>query len=148
MDEENGDKNHPELWLRFGEAVGTTREEIQNAHYSSETNSFVNNFKSITADGSVAEGIGALYAYESQIPKVSEEKINGLVNLYGVKGEEGLEYFKVHMEADIGHSQGERELLLKYANEENQNQVLDAVDKTLDAYWEMLTGIHGNCMSC
>lgn len=148
MDEENGDNNHPELWLKFAEATGVTRSDIGTVP-TEETKKFVNNFK-FFASKSIAEGIAALYAYESQIPKVSEEKINGLVKFYGVTSDAGLEYFKVHMQADIEHSAAERELIRKYAtDEETRKMVLEAVDRTLDAYWDMLTGIQKMCgMKC
>ena len=150
MDEENGDKNHIELWLNFGKALGLSNEEIRNTSTIQETKSFVNHFKSVTKDKSIAEGIAALYAYESQIPSVSEEKINGLVNFYGVDTEQGLEYFKVHLQADIEHSEAERKLIEKYAvDEDTKAKVLQAVDQTLDAYWTMLTGVHNLCkQSC
>ena len=146
MDEENGESNHPELWLRFGEALGLTREEIKKEAATEETISFVNHFRSVTSKKSPVEGIAALYAYESQIPNVSEEKIKGLVDFYGVDTQEGIEYFKVHIQADIEHSKAERELIEKYASdEETQKNVLDAVDQTLDAYWNMLSGIQKLC---
>ena len=147
MDEESGDKNHIELWLSFGQALGLSKEEIRNESATQETKSFVNHFKSITKEKSIAEGVAALYAYESQIPKVSEEKIAGLVKFYGVTSESGLEYFKVHMQADIEHSEAERNLIRKYAKDpETQKKVLEAVKQTLDAYWLMLTGIQNMCM--
>ncbi len=147
MDEEHGPDNHPELWLRFSDALGLKREDVGKTSARSETNAFVNNFKFITSQKSAAEGIAAMYAYESQIPKVSEEKIAGLVKFYGVSGESGLEYFKVHMQADIEHSEAERKLIRKYAkDEETQKRVLEAVEQTLDAYWLMLTGIQKLCM--
>ena len=146
MDEENGNNNHPELWLRFSEALGLTREDIMNTKHLKETNAFVDHFKSIISQGSVAEGVAALYAYESQIPKVSEEKIRGLASFYGIDSEQALEYFRVHMQADIEHSAAERGLILQYAtDEESQNKVLDAVYKTLDSYWNMLDGIYNSC---
>ncbi len=149
MDEENGEKNHINLWINFGKALGLTKEETIEAAGIETTNEFVNNFKKLTAEGSIAEGIASLYAYESQIPKVSEEKINGLVNFYGVDSEQGLEYFKVHMKADVEHSESEAILIEKYAaDQETQQRVLQAVDATLDAYWSMLTGIQNLCMQC
>lgn len=149
MDEESGDKNHIELWLGFGKALGLTKEEIRSASAIQETKSFVNHFKSVTKEKSIAEGVAALYAYESQIPVVSKEKINGLVNFYGVNTEEGLSYFKVHQQADIEHSAAEKKLIEKYAiDKRSQAKVLQAVDKTLDAYWTMLTGVHNLCRQC
>ena len=146
MDEEYGQNNHIELWLRFGEALGLTKEEIKKTIPLKETSAFVNHFKFATSKKSTAEGLAALYAYESQIPKVSEEKIKGLINFYGIDNEQGLEYFKVHMQADIEHSKAESELITKYASDEHtQKNVLDVVEQTLDAYWLMLSGIHKLC---
>jgi pyrroloquinoline-quinone synthase len=139
IDEEQGANNHPELWVRFAEALGVKRSKMDCTE-TKETKRFVKNFKDLSAS-SVAEGIAALYTYESQIPKVSEEKIRGLVKFYGVKGARGLEYFKTHMAADIEHSAAERRILRKLAKGANRAKVLRAVDKTLDAYWNMLTGI-------
>ena len=147
MDEENGDKNHVQLWINFGKALGLTENQTRNADAADTTNDFVNHFRKATREGSIAQGIAALYAYESQIPKVSEEKINGLVNFYGVGSEQGLEYFKVHIKADVEHSEAELKLITKYAtDEETQQSVLKEVDATLDAYWNMLTGIRNLCM--
>lgn len=149
MDEENGDKNHIELWLGFGQALGLGKEEVRNVSATQETKSFVNHFKSITKGKSIAEGVAALYAYESQIPKVSKEKINGLVNFYGVDTERGLEYFEVHKQADIEHSEAEKKLIEKYAvDEDTKEKVLQAVDATLDAYWTMLIGVQNLCRQC
>jgi len=144
MDEENGDKNHIDLWINFGKALGLTKEEIRNASAVDETNSFVNHFLKTTKEKSVAEGIAALYAYESQIPNVSHEKINGLVNFYGVGTQEGLEYFEVHKLADVEHSEAEKELIEKYSAG-HEEKVLQTVDETLDAYWSMLTGVQKLC---
>ena len=149
MDEESGKNNHPQLWIDFGKALGLTKTEIKNEAPIETTNSFVNHFKSITNQGEIAEGVAALYAYESQIPNVSEEKIKGLVKFYGVDSEEGLEYFEVHKKADVEHSAAERKLIKKYAqDDETKQKVIEAVDKTLEAYWNMLTGIQKLCGKC
>ena len=149
IDEEAGDKNHIELWLNFGKALGLTTEDVRESKAAEETESFVSHFKSITKEKSVAEGTAALYAYESQIPVVSEEKINGLVNFYGINTKKGLEYFEVHKIADVEHSGAERKLIEKYSiDEETKAKVLRAVDSTLDAYWNMLTGVHKLCKQC
>lgn len=149
MDEENGGNNHPKLWIDFGMALGLKKDEIRNEAPIKTTNEFVSHFKAITSEGKIAEGIAALYAYESQIPDVSGEKIKGLVKFYGIDSEEGLKYFEVHKKMDVEHSAAERKLILKYAeDEQTQKKVLEAVDSTLDAYWNMLTGIQEMCKSC
>lgn len=149
MDEECGDKNHPALWLQFCRELGIKTKEAAETKPSASTKAFVRHFKNFTSRKGVGEGIAAMYAYESQIPEVSKEKIRGLVDFYGVKNKKGLEYFDVHIKADVEHSRDERKLLVKYAKDrETQNNVLKAVDRTLDAYWAMLSGIQKLCRSC
>lgn len=72
IDEEAKNPSHPELWLRFAEGVGLTREEVQQAELWEETKNLIRTFRSLCRDGSTAEGLAALYAYESQIPTVAE----------------------------------------------------------------------------
>ena len=83
IDEEAGDPNHPELWLRFAESLGLSAEEVRATEKQPETTALINTFRSVCGDGATAEGLAALYAYESQIPAVSESKIDGLKKHYG-----------------------------------------------------------------
>ena len=71
----------------------------------------IDTFRSVCCDGTTAEGLAALYAYESQIPAVSESKIDGLKKHYGFNDPKAYEYFSVHVEADREHSAAEREML-------------------------------------
>lgn len=100
MDEEAGNPNHPELWLRFAEGVGANRDDAQRAEPWEETSDLVRTFHSICRDGSTAEGLATLYAYESQIPEVAEAKIAGLKKFYQADDPRTLAYFEVHKEAD------------------------------------------------
>ncbi len=75
IDEEAGDPNHPELWLRFAEGVGVNRDNAQRAALWQETSNLIGTFRSVCRDGSTAEGLAALYAYESQIPAVAERDL-------------------------------------------------------------------------
>lgn len=141
MDEEAGDPNHPELWLRFAEATGLSREEITEAELWNETSDLIRTFRQVCGTGSVAQGLAALYAYESQIPEVSESKIKGLESFYGMGGSDAVNYFRVHIEADREHSRVERELLESTLNEENLPGVTHSVDAVLDSLWNLLSGV-------
>ena len=68
-------------------------------------------FRRTTREGSVAEGLAALYAYESQIPEVSKTKREGLGTFYGIVDADATRFFSVHEEADVWHRQVEREAL-------------------------------------
>ena len=61
-----------------------------------ETKALIDSFRSVCNDGSTAEGLATLYAYESQIPSVSESKIDGLKKHYGFDNPRDYEYFTVH----------------------------------------------------
>ena len=149
MDEEAGSPNHPELWMQFAEAVGATEGEVRAAEPWDETRNLVDAFRRLCGGGSTAEGLAALYSYESQIPAVAASKIDGLKRFYGHDSREALEYFVVHEEADVEHSAVERRLLEQHVSDANAAAVKQASAQALDAMWEMLSGVcrhHG--MEC
>jgi pyrroloquinoline-quinone synthase len=141
VDEEAGNPNHPELWLRFAEGVGVDREDVRQAQLWDETRNLIGTFRSICRNGSTAEGLAALYAYESQIPAVAESKIEGLRKHYGIDSPRTLAYFDVHIQADKEHAAGEQKLLARYVHENNAEAVQKSVGQVLDALWEMLSGV-------
>ncbi len=141
MDEEAGDPNHPELWLRFAESLGIDRTDVQNTGLWPETQQLVDTFRDICRRGSTVDGLSALYAYESQIPAVAESKIDGLKKFYGFDSQRGLSYFNVHIEADREHAAAERSLLESHLSDSNSTSAEIAADRVLDSLWEMLNGV-------
>ena len=141
IDEEASSPNHPELWLQFAECLGVSKADAQSTEKWDETKNLINTFRSVCAKGTAAEGLAALYAYESQIPAVSESKIKGLIENYNVAAPRDYEYFTVHVEADREHAAAERLMLSQYVNAENAASTTNAVDRILDALWEMLSGV-------
>ena len=113
IDEEAGTPNHPELWLQFAEGLGVSKEDVQTAEKWPETQELIETFRDVCSRDT-ADGIAALYAYESQIPAVAESKIEGLRKHYGFTNPRHDEYFSVHVEADREHSATERTLLAGY----------------------------------
>jgi pyrroloquinoline-quinone synthase len=140
-DEEAGSPNHPELWLQFAECLGVSKADAQATEKWSETKNLIDTFRSVCAKGTVAEGLAALYAYESQIPAVSESKIKGLIENYKITAPRDYEYFSVHVEADREHSAAERQMLSEYVTDDNAAPVSAAVSRILDALWDMLSGV-------
>ncbi len=139
-DEEAGRPNHPELWLQFAESLGVSAAAVQASAPEPETSALVKTFREQCA-GSTAEGVAALYAYESQIPSVSETKIDGLKKHYGMTEPAAYQYFTVHIEADREHAAAEREMLGRHLTETNAPSALRAVDSVLDALWNLLSGV-------
>ncbi len=141
IDEEAGDPNHPELWLRFAKSLGLSAEEVRATGKQPETMALIDAFRSVCGDCATAEGLAALYAYESQIPAVSESKIDGLKKHYGFNDPKAYEYFSVHVEADREHSAAEREMLREHVTDENAPSVKASVDRVLNALWDLLSGV-------
>ena len=141
IDEEAGSPNHPELWLKFARGLGVEDVDVRATEKQPETEGLIDTFQSVCRNGSTAEGLAALYAYESQIPAICESKIDGLKKHYGFNDPEHYRYFSVHLEADREHSAAEREMLMSYIDNDNFGKVKTATQRILDALWEMLTGV-------
>jgi pyrroloquinoline-quinone synthase len=141
MDEEHGHPNHPELWLTFAESMGVSADDARSTELWDETRNLIGTFRSVCREGSTTDGLSALYAYESQIPAVSESKIDGLKKFYGVEDPKGYRYFTVHVEADKEHAATERALLEAQVNDGNAASASASADRVLDALNEMLNGV-------
>src|SRR6185437_8543572 len=83
-DEEKGSENHPELWKRFAEGIGASRESLETSQPMPETKALVDTFLDASRK-SYAEGLGALFAYEHQIPEIATFKIDALKKHYSVQ---------------------------------------------------------------
>ena len=141
IDEEAGSPNHPHLWLQFAEGLGIGASDVRKSEKWPETKNLIDTFRSVCRDGSTAEGLAALYAYESQIPEICESKIDGLKKHYSFGDPNHYEYFSVHIQADREHSAAERKLLGTHTGKQNFESVRASVDRVLDALWEMLSGV-------
>jgi pyrroloquinoline-quinone synthase len=141
VDEEAGSPNHPELWLKFAEGLGVGDVDLAKAAKQPETKNLIDTFRSVCRNGSTAEGLAALYAYESQIPPICESKIDGLKKHYGFTDPERYRYFAVHIDADREHSAAERKMLGGYIDNHNFESVKASMNRVLDALWEMLSGV-------
>lgn len=144
IEEERGDENHPELWLRFGEGVGATRDGIESAAPLAETSALVDTFRDATMRRSFAEACAALYVYESQVPEVAKTKIAGLKQFYGVADERSLQFFEVHIGADEIHAEVGAGMVRTNARDEaSRAAVLATARECADALWGFLDGVHG-----
>jgi pyrroloquinoline-quinone synthase len=141
IDEEGGSPNHPELWKKFADGLGVEDADRAQTEKQPETKNLINTFRSVCGQRSTAEGLAALYAYESQIPSICESKIDGLKKHYGFTKPEHYEYFTVHIGADREHSAAEREMLSRHLDAHNFESVKLSVNRVLDALWNMLSGV-------
>lgn len=139
IDEEAGTPNHPELWSSFALSLGASQEEIDRHRPNEQIQELIHAFRQICQNGNVAQGLAALYAYESQIPEICRSKIKGLKEHYGMRDPEQWKYFTVHIGADEEHSRVERDLLRKHLTETSGAH--QAAEKILEKLWDFLSGL-------
>jgi pyrroloquinoline-quinone synthase len=145
IEEERGERNHPELWMRFAEGVGVTRNQVRDAVPHPTTRNLIDTYTHLSQSDSLEAGLAALYVYESQMPAVAEAKIDGLQRFYGITNEDGLAFFSVHREADADHARTGAALIEQRAETDGQQDVvLAAADQALEALWAMLDGIRSD----
>ena len=142
IEEERGEENHPELWLRFAEGVGATREDMVKSEPLPETAKLVETFRDATARRSFAEACAALYVYESQVPEVAKTKIAGLKEFYGRDDERTLKFFEVHIGADEVHAEVGASMVRRHADTpEAREAILRTGRECADALWGFLDGV-------
>jgi pyrroloquinoline-quinone synthase len=142
IDEERGSENHPELWLRFAEALGLARETVLASAALPATQALVDAFIEVTKDEPLPGALAALYVYQSQTPAVAEAKIDGLKRFYGIMSDYGVRFFNVHREADTRHARTVGHLVERHvATVEESRLALRAGRRSLQAIWSMLDAI-------
>lgn len=142
IDEDKGKENHPELWMRFAEGMGNSREEVKTKVAMNETKELVETFMKLSRSEKYHIGLAALYCYESMQPEISETKKEGLKEFYGVNDENTLKFFTVHMHADKWHRAVVRKMLIELSETKEQRaEILEAVKSSLGVLNNFLTGM-------
>lgn len=142
IEEERGVENHPALWRRFAASLGATGSDLADSPGTPEVAEAVREFLAATRSACVAEGLAALYAYESQIPEIARTKREGLASFYGITDSQATKFFSVHEEADVWHRRVEREALARVAETpEERERALRAAGRCLDALNRALDGV-------
>lgn len=139
VDEEQGENNHPELWLRFAEGLGETRTKTKSPAELHTTKELVDGYFDLVKED-YATGLGALYAYERQTPEVAKSKIDGLKKHYAINDKKTLEFFTVHMQADEWHTQEIADLIEQLDDSSKERAAMGA-KKGAELLWKFLDGI-------
>ncbi len=132
--------SHASLWLDFAEGFGVTR-PIQ-TRPSAAVKELIIFFEAMAREGTPEEVLAALYAYESQVPRISTEKLRSLREFYGAD-DRACQYFLVHITADVAHAQSWRTQLKKCIESDSRHasRSLSAATMAASALWEALDGI-------
>ena len=142
FDEETEPCPHSELWLRFVEGMSATEPASTDSRPIPEVAALMNTFRSIADSAPIAATFGALFAYESQVPRIASEKLNGLKEHYGAD-DRACSYFALHMNADVHHSGVWRKIISKLVEQDERHaaEALDGVSQAARALWTALDGI-------
>ncbi|MCI4366792.1 MAG: CADD family putative folate metabolism protein [Thermoplasmata archaeon] len=145
VDEEGRSPTHPELWLDFAKGIGAKASKVRSATPTAGTRALLDAYESQAVAGSAASALGALYAYESIFPEVAAEKSRGLRAFYGINDAATHEFFRVHTEADVGHSAAERRILRNVlkGSSPSVRAARRGVEASLDGWWAFLDGFCG-----
>ena len=129
--------------MRFAEGMGKNRKDVENTVAIKETKELVDNFMKLSKDKRYHVGFSALYCYESMIPEIAENKIDGLKRYYGAKnGEDTLKFFEVHQSADIIHRQVIKDLIGDVCDtDEKKEEALEAIELALFSLNNFLSGM-------
>ena len=103
------ESEHIQPWVDFAVSLGVSKNDLENYSGLEKTQKAVDDLSKLmnTFEG----GSCAMYAFEKEIPKISQIKLEGLAEFYGISSKEATEYFRLHTEADIRHAASWRNIL-------------------------------------
>jgi pyrroloquinoline-quinone synthase len=141
----HGDAAHSEMWMDFARGMGAQEADVREREIGAETQALLEHFREammLSATGSAAAALAALYAYESRVPAIAQTKAEGLAKHYKTD-EATRRYFAVHTTADVHHARVWREALAAElaAHPEETEAALAAGEAAARRLWETLDGV-------
>jgi len=138
---------HSELWLDFAEGMGASR-DMRGHLPVAEVRELIRHFHWVASEGTAEEALAAFYVYESQVPRIAQEKDRGLREMYGAD-DKTCGYFALHATADVYHSNSWRQQLEHRlaAHPEVAEAALDTAEMTAKTLWQALDGIQAKRMA-
>jgi len=129
VENQQEESDHIKPWIAFAGELGISEDELISYSGTTKTQKAVSDLNQlmVTFDG----GASAMYAFEKEIPKISQTKLDGLAEFYGMTSDEATEYFKLHTEADIRHAASWRNILEKSSID--YDKLVEIADKSISA---------------
>jgi pyrroloquinoline-quinone synthase len=133
---------HPELFIRFGEALGLPRDDLVAGEPLPDTAALIDWFLNATRGRTFLEGAAAInLAAEGQVPGAFGPLARALEKHYGLS-KEAVSFWDVHEIADQEHSDVGDHIVVQFADtSELQQKVAQAVEISLDRWWGFFDGI-------
>ena len=129
IDNQQEEADHIQPWIKFAGELGISEEELIKYGGLKKTKKAVSDLSELmnTYEG----GSCAMYAFEKEIPKISQIKLDGMEKFYGMSSDDATEYFKLHTEADIRHTAAWRNILENVPT--NTDDLIQIADKSISA---------------
>ena len=124
------ESDHIAPWVNFAGELGISANELTSYDGLTKTRQAVSDLGKLmnTFEG----GSCAMYAFEKEIPKISQTKLDGLAEFYGMTSKEATEYFELHTEADVRHAASWRNILAMSSSSDSDN-LIEIADKSISA---------------
>lgn len=136
----NEEKEHIKPWIKFAQALGNDESTIDTHEIAEKTKNAVELLENQMSNEFI-KAVAAMYAYEKELPEISETKIQGLRKYYGIDSTDAIEYFNIHKEVDIHHAEVWRSIL-RNAEEKDINLIMESVTNSMNAQNLLLDSIY------
>jgi len=141
IEEESGVK-HVELLIRFAEACGVSRREVETARQLPTTRALTAWCYETSRRPFHVAAAGLLVGLESQVPGIYQRNLPPLKTHYGFTDHE-VEFFAIHIEADEVHGERGYQIVEGHcATAERQAEALEQVRQATEMRWQYMTGLH------
>jgi pyrroloquinoline-quinone synthase len=129
VENQQEESDHIKPWIAFAGELGISEDELLSYSGLPKTRQAVSDLNDLmdTFEG----GACAMYAFEKEIPKISQTKLDGLAEFYGMTSDEATEYFKLHTEADIRHAASWKNILEKSSTD--YDKLIEIAEKSISA---------------
>ena len=119
--------SHIGMWERFASGLDVSHDDLLNYDGLHKTNHAISGMHNLM--GKLESGAAAMYAFEKEIPKISQIKLEGLAEFYGLTSEDVTKYFKEHMDADIRHTASWKKLIDGFSS--NDQEIVSAAESSV-----------------
>mmetsp|Transcript_48223 Transcript_48223/g.43232 ORF Transcript_48223/g.43232 Transcript_48223/m.43232 type:complete len:232 (-) Transcript_48223:178-873(-) len=138
-EEEFGDNTepHPKLWLNFANGLNVEQDDVLNVNLADSTKNLNDTFTELSRK-SYESGLGCLFAHEHQYSDISKTKKDGLCKHYNINDDKSLEFFTVHSDIDVWHTQQLTEIIDSIQGEGEYDKLEEGALKAADSLWGFL----------
>ncbi len=135
-------RSHSDMWLDFVEGMGGSSAEANSLDPLPPIKELISQFHTVAKQGEIVEALTAFYAYESQVPRIAQEKAAGLRDRYSAQPK-AYRYFSVHSTADIEHANVWRRLISEEigGDQRKMDLALKSTESIASGLWKVLDGI-------